>query len=548
MGIPKFNKEGHRLRRAHQCHGNDDSCGVSRPSRKYDGATTAAVGNAFVEKPKEKDLLQLATREEHERQQQQRQRKAKMIAQAKSRISRSLMDNYDSEDELGRTFMERHNGEGAVESIEASQLELGDLLGSGAFATVRAIKSIRRNSPDNDCSNEDEDEMLVVKTLRPERVLQGKNTRTAVSIASDLVKEGAILADLSGHRNVLRLAGWTPSGLEGFFRDDADNKDESANKYLLRPDGFVLVLERLSTTLKDKLPEWRAHSKRLRRERLIADIVHPLHRHHGDDPTSSTSGMSLWNERLEALRQLAAGIDHMHSRRIIHRDLKPDNVGFDSGNVLKIFDLNVARKLPSSDSDRLFRMTRSVGSRRYMAPEVGLTGEYNEKVDVYSFGLLAYQVLALPHSDKVYPDVFTVEEHERRVFLNGERPKLPRRLHRGGHASSSPSQASGLREIIERSWSATIQDRPSAKELEQFFADEIASIVSGSDGKTLSSSTATVATSSSQSSFKTSPEATPGTRLRRQKNASSRLVPLSFFGHTSSSATHGDRFFKVADE
>lgn len=258
--------------------------------------------------------------------------------------------------------------------------------------------------------------------------------------------------------------------------------------------------------------------------------------------------MSLWNERLEALRQLAAGIDHMHSRRIIHRDLKPDNVGFDSGNVLKIFDLNVARKLPSSDSDRLFRMTRSVGSRRYMAPEVGLTGEYNEKVDVYSFGLLAYQVLALPHSDKVFPDVFTVEEHERRVFLNGERPKLPRRLHRGGHASSSPSQASGLREIIERSWSATIQDRPSAKELEQFFADEIASIVSGSDEKTLSSSTATVATSSSQSSFKTSPEATPGTRLRRQKNVSSRLVPLSFFGHTSSSATHGDRFFKAADE
>ncbi|OEU12541.1 hypothetical protein FRACYDRAFT_270391, partial [Fragilariopsis cylindrus CCMP1102] len=64
-----------------------------------------------------------------------------------------------------------------------------------------------------------------------------------------------------------------------------------------------------------------------------------------------------------------------------------------------------------------------------MAKEVGMKQQqhrgYNQKVDIYSFGLLAYQILVLPQSDKVFPDIYTVAQHERRVFVEGERPIIP---------------------------------------------------------------------------------------------------------------------------
>lgn len=64
---------------------------------------------------------------------------------------------------------------------------------------------------------------------------------------------------------------------------------------------------------------------------------------------------------------------------------------------MKIFDFDLARVLPLG-RDRLFQLTANVGSPRYMAPEVRRGDQYNLKADVFSFGVLVYQIFTLKKS------------------------------------------------------------------------------------------------------------------------------------------------------
>lgn len=108
----------------------------------------------------------------------------------------------------------------------------------------------------------------------------------------------------------------------------------------------------------------------------------------------------FWKLRLDLLKDLCGAVAFLHSQRIIHRDLKPDNVGFDKKGTLKVFDFDVSRILPNQANwgdyrNETFKMTRKVGSPRYMSPEVAKGEHYNEKADVYALALLAYEILTL---------------------------------------------------------------------------------------------------------------------------------------------------------
>ncbi|KAJ8747742.1 hypothetical protein K2173_013067 [Erythroxylum novogranatense] len=89
------------------------------------------------------------------------------------------------------------------------------------------------------------------------------------------------------------------------------------------------------------------------------------------------------------MRQLLEAIAHCHRFNIVHRDIKPDNVLFDSRNRVKLADFGSADRLGAGEG-----MRSVVGTPYYVAPEV-LTGrEYNEKVDVWSAGVVLYVMLA----------------------------------------------------------------------------------------------------------------------------------------------------------
>jgi OCT family organic cation transporter-like MFS transporter 18 len=98
------------------------------------------------------------------------------------------------------------------------------------------------------------------------------------------------------------------------------------------------------------------------------------------------------------------------------------NIGFDASGTLKVFDFDLARVLPAG-RDKLFQLTRNVGSPRYMAPEVRCGGKYNLSADVYSFGILLYHLLTLkkPYSslerdwsstNKAIPTIWSSELRE----------------------------------------------------------------------------------------------------------------------------------------
>ena len=88
------------------------------------------------------------------------------------------------------------------------------------------------------------------------------------------------------------------------------------------------------------------------------------------------------------LAGLVDGLSFLHDRGIVHRDLKPGNVFLESG-VVKIGDVGLSKFI--SESHRSAQ-TQSVGTVYYMAPEVA-HGRYGREVDVYSLGIVLYELL-----------------------------------------------------------------------------------------------------------------------------------------------------------
>lgn len=88
---------------------------------------------------------------------------------------------------------------------------------------------------------------------------------------------------------------------------------------------------------------------------------------------------------------LCKGLDHMHSLKphpVTHRDLKPLNLLlFDGGLTLKVSDFGTSKKIQ-------MRMTNSIGSIAYMAPEVIKCNTYDQMCDVYSVGVIFWECLA----------------------------------------------------------------------------------------------------------------------------------------------------------
>ncbi|XP_014553900.1 hypothetical protein COCVIDRAFT_106435 [Bipolaris victoriae FI3] len=101
-------------------------------------------------------------------------------------------------------------------------------------------------------------------------------------------------------------------------------------------------------------------------------------------------------------RQILEGLAHIHGHGIIHRDLKPDNVFIDLAKIPKIGDFGLATSgqyqrpdaKSSGDSHNGGDMTRSVGTALYVAPELSssVTGDYNNKVDMYSMGIIFFEM------------------------------------------------------------------------------------------------------------------------------------------------------------
>lgn len=114
--------------------------------------------------------------------------------------------------------------------------------------------------------------------------------------------------------------------------------------------------------------------------------------------------------------EVARGMDYLHKRKIVHRDLKAANLLLDDTGVVKIADFGVARVLDGAGV-----MTAETGTYRWMAPEVIEHSPYGEKADVFSFGIVLWELLTgrVPYSD------LTPLQAAVGVVQKGLRPNLP---------------------------------------------------------------------------------------------------------------------------
>ncbi|XP_077229304.1 serine/threonine/tyrosine-protein kinase HT1-like [Tasmannia lanceolata] len=148
---------------------------------------------------------------------------------------------------------------------------------------------------------------------------------------------------------------------------------------------------------------------------------------------------------------IARGIEYVHSQGVIHRDLKPENILFDEGFCLKVADFGIACEEAYCDS-----LAEDPGTFRWMAPEMIKHKPYGRKVDVYSFGLVLWEMVTgtIPYEE------MTPIQAAFAVVNKNLRPVIP---------ADCPA---ALRALIEQCWALHPEKRPEfwqiVKVLEQF--------------------------------------------------------------------------------
>ncbi len=95
-------------------------------------------------------------------------------------------------------------------------------------------------------------------------------------------------------------------------------------------------------------------------------------------------------EAVAILRQLLRGTQAAHELGIIHRDLKPQNVMIDESAAVAILDFGLAR---GRSSENLTAASIVLGTPQYIAPEQALGGKADARSDIYSIGIMAYEML-----------------------------------------------------------------------------------------------------------------------------------------------------------
>ena len=100
-------------------------------------------------------------------------------------------------------------------------------------------------------------------------------------------------------------------------------------------------------------------------------------------------GILNWKETLHFAIQIAKALEHAHSRGIVHRDIKPHNVMVLKNGSVKVADFGIARVMSKSNT-----LTReALGSVHYISPEQAKGGRVDSRSDLYSLGVVMYEMI-----------------------------------------------------------------------------------------------------------------------------------------------------------
>jgi serine/threonine-protein kinase len=217
------------------------------------------------------------------------------------------------------------------------------------------------------------------------------------------------------------------SSAAGFSDDDGDDtlpEGTAFGPFLIRRPlgrgGMAAVYEALDTRLERAValkvlpPEFLRHQTSARRfeteARLIARLEHPnIVPIYASGIESGIPWMSMRLlagnnlgvllaqrrlapvEAMPLLRQVASALDYAHAHGVVHRDIKPSNVLLDASGAACVADFGLAQLMDSAH--RLTQTGIVTGTPDYMAPEQALGKRVDHHCDIYSLGIVAYEML-----------------------------------------------------------------------------------------------------------------------------------------------------------
>jgi len=145
------------------------------------------------------------------------------------------------------------------------------------------------------------------------------------------------------------------------------------------------------------------------------------------------------------------GMAWLHGNKLIHRDLKPTNILLDEHWNAKICDFGLSdiKKYIDGHKEDLGSKDRIKRSLPWMAPEIFLGKEIDERTDVYAIGIIIWQLMTT--QTEVYPlsQFITEEELTKGVAVEQTRPKIPTKI-----------VLRPIRKLIEKCWAQEKEKRP----------------------------------------------------------------------------------------
>jgi serine/threonine protein kinase len=177
------------------------------------------------------------------------------------------------------------------------------------------------------------------------------------------------------------------------------------------------------------------------------------------------------------LYEIADAMSYVHSCNIVHRDLKPSNILFaDRNSGLRVADFDSSVIVDNALDQRL---SGSVGTLKYMSPELLLGVDYGKPTDVYSFGILAFEVLTKSHAHEglvsALPGNSSRRAFEEAVVQDQLRPSFPSHLE-NLYVSHQIDSLGELKNLVSRCWSADETRRPTFLEISTSIAEIIQAI------------------------------------------------------------------------
>jgi serine/threonine-protein kinase len=135
------------------------------------------------------------------------------------------------------------------------------------------------------------------------------------------------------------------------------------------------------------------------------------------------------DQGVEIVTQACRGLDYAHRNGVVHRDVKPGNLLVSNADVVKLADFGIAR---ATDQSSITQVGSVLGTAAYLAPEQARGEEAGPRADLYSLGVVTYQLLSgrLPYEAASLSELALKQQRESPVPLDQLNPQVPHELAR----------------------------------------------------------------------------------------------------------------------